>query len=148
MFKGYEWTFGPLLILAGTAIGVAGSLLLGVLKNRTDKTAKFWDGLMKEVERLGKIVPELEKEVSQLNDKLLEKNVRINDLVIALNRVISRLKECVEVVNLLLRAKKRLEQGDVKKAEVLLVLIERDMKAMELMNLTLDGLWGDRRAGK
>jgi vacuolar-type H+-ATPase subunit I/STV1 len=142
-----EWQLIVTLVVS-PLLGVAGGLLKDLLQGRRERgtkeierdtalgskqiehdatlEAKRLDDASAIRRELREQVAELSREIKQVREEHEQSRVHITDLQIALRRFVSRVEECVTVINQLLEAEAHLDEGHVRRARAILKLIEND----------------------
>lgn len=114
-----QWLVLPLFTLIGTVLGVLIKGLLDLRGAKFNDSAAIRKELREDLESLRKTLKEVETQLHEAKRKEI-------DMDIACSRCVARLDECAEVIGLILQAEEKLDQGDVRRAKMLLTLIERD----------------------
>jgi 16S rRNA G527 N7-methylase RsmG len=123
-----EWLIPALIGLTGTVIGVIGKGIYDQKGAQLSDSAKIRQELREDLNSLRQTLKEVEAELHDAKRKEI-------DMDIALSRAVSRLDECAEIIGLLLQAEEKLDQGDVRKARMILALIEQDKKMRRELKL-------------
>lgn len=123
-----EWLIVALIGLVGTVVGVIGKGIYDQKGAQLNDSAAIRKELREDLESLRKTLREVEAELHEAKRKEI-------DMDIALSRAVARLDECAEVIELLLQAEEKLDQGDVRKAKTILALIEQDRKMRRELNI-------------
>lgn len=128
-----EWIVVPILTLVGIIFGILGKGWYETKFKKLDEASTIRKELREELTNLRKYFQELQ-----------ELRVRYADLDIACSRCISRLEECVDFISLLLEADQCLSEHNVKRAKVLLHLVERDKKMRAELDLRPKSVTSDK----
>ena len=128
-----------MLLLYGTLLTVVGGVVTIVIQ-------KLFDLRATKVTEQGQIHAALWQQIAALREQIKElskfqkgyedSRALITDFEIALSRTVSRIEELAEWITVLLEAEEQLEAGHVRRARVLLKLVERDKEMREELQLT------------
>lgn len=114
-----EWLIPALIGLVGTVAGIIGKGIYDQKGAQLSDSAAIRKELREDLDSLRKTLKEVEVQLHEAKRKEI-------DMDIACSRCVARLDECAEVIGLILQAEEKLDQGDVRRAKMLLTLIERD----------------------
>lgn len=130
----FQWDWLLEKVAAPAVMLLVGAYLKGVydLKfKRIDEATQIRGELRAEIENLKKET----QGIRAFRIKYEDSRALVADFDIACSRCVSRLEECVEVINCLLEAEDSLDKGYVRKARTILRLIENDKGMRAQMNL-------------
>lgn len=129
-----EWAWVLERVVAPAALLVVGAYLKGVYDlrfKRIDEATRIRGELRAEIENLKKET----QNIRAFRVKYENSRALVVDFDIACSRCVSRLEECVEVINCLLEAEDNLDKGYVRKARTILRLIDNDKHMRAQMDL-------------
>lgn len=131
----WEKLLPVLLPFAGTVLGVVLTRLYDLKFKRIDDAAQIRKELREEIGHLRAAADEF-------SEKYQREREISTDLDIALSRAVSRVEECAEIIDRLLQAEEFLDAGDVRKARIILKLVEMDREMRKQMDLDRREKWG------
>lgn len=131
-----QWLVIALLPVVGAVLTVVVQKLFDLRATKVTEQGQIHAALWEQIKSLKDEARALAEALAGFRKGYEDSRALITDFEIALSRTVARLEELAEWITALLEAEEELEAGHVRKARVLLKLVERDRAMREEMRLS------------